>query len=65
MKTLDEYLRSNNATRLAEQLGVTKGYISQLRHGNASVSLKRAFQIQAATGGEVLASSFVDMEAAE
>ena len=65
MKTLDEYLKANNATRLAEQLGVTKGYISQLRHGNASVSLRMAFRIEDATGGAVLASSFIDRAVAE
>ena len=60
MEKLNQWLEDNKATALADQIGVTKAYIWQLRKGRTSISLKRAFQIEDATGGAVPARSWLD-----
>jgi len=60
MEKLNEWLAHNKVSDLAAALGVTKGYISQLRKGSTSISLRRAFQIEDATGGAVPARSWLD-----
>jgi len=59
MEKLDAYLNENSSSELARILGVTKGYVSQLRHGRREPSLRRAFQIEDATGGAVPARGWL------
>jgi DNA-binding transcriptional regulator YdaS (Cro superfamily) len=59
MEKLNAWLEENKASDLAERLGVTKGYIWQLRKGRTSISLRRAFQIEDATNGAVPARSWL------
>ena len=60
MEKLKQYLSHNKATDLAASLGVTKGYIWQLKEGRAIPSLRRAIQIEDATGGAVPARAWVE-----
>ena len=46
------YLRDNNMTQtqLAEQLGVTKGYVSQIMKGEFNYTLKKLIELSLAVG---------------
>ncbi len=46
-------LERGAAKKLAESLGISKSYLSQLASGAAPISPARCVQIEMATGGEV------------
>ncbi|KMJ46924.1 YdaS family helix-turn-helix protein [Xenorhabdus khoisanae] len=46
-------LKRGEAKRLAEKLGVSSSYLSQMAHGHAPVPLARCFDIENATDGKV------------
>jgi len=51
-RQLTEYLENNNMTQtqLAQQLGVTKGYISQILNGNFDYKLSKLVELSLAIG---------------
>jgi transcriptional regulator with XRE-family HTH domain len=51
-RQVDAYLKENNMTQtqLAEKLGVTKGYISQIMKGEFNYTLKKLIEISLALG---------------
>ncbi|CAM3698197.1 transcriptional regulator [Xenorhabdus thuongxuanensis] len=46
-------LKRGEAKRLAEKLGVSSSYLSQMAHGHAPVPPARCFDIEKATDGKV------------
>ena len=52
---LKDYLskRRGNATTLADKLGVSISFLSQMASGNAAISPRRAIEIERFTDGEV------------
>ena len=55
--TLDEYISTTgrSASELAADLGISRSYLSEIRHCKATPSLKLAFAIERATDGLVSA----------
>jgi transcriptional regulator with XRE-family HTH domain len=51
-RQLTAYLKDNNMTQnqLAEQLGVTKGYVSQIMKGEFNYTLKKLIELSLAVG---------------
>jgi transcriptional regulator with XRE-family HTH domain len=49
-REVNEYLKSNTQTQLAEELGVTKGYISQILNGNFDHRLSKFVELSIAVG---------------
>jgi len=49
-RMVDEYIKREGITqtKLAEQLGVSKGYISQIMNGNFNFSLKKMIELSLA-----------------
>lgn len=64
MTQLRAYLTQKNIRQsaLAEMLGVSNGYMSQIINGDKRPSLDLAFKIEDATGGAITARSWVDEE---
>lgn len=64
-REINDYLETNNLTRsqFAEQLGVTKGYISQILNGNFDHKISKLVQLLLAIG-KVPDLKFVDLETA-
>lgn len=61
---LDTYLNDAGETRsdFAKQLGVSRQYVSNLINGHTGATLKKAFAIQEATKGKVLAADILAFE---
>lgn len=57
--TLDEYISETgrSASEIAADLGISRSYLSEIRHGKAAPSLRIAFAIERATGGLVSAEA--------
>lgn len=57
---ITDWLKENIVSRaaLAERLGVSRGYMSDLANGNKKPSLEIAMRIHLATGGEVTLESW-------
>jgi transcriptional regulator with XRE-family HTH domain len=51
-RQVNAYLKENNMTQnqLAEQLGVTKGYVSQIMKGEFNYTLKKLIELSLAVG---------------
>ena len=63
-RQVSEYLESNegmNQTKLAEKLGVTKGYVSQVMNGNFNYTLKKIIELSLAVN-KVPIFKFQDMD---
>lgn len=63
---LDEFMDANSIpnTAMAEKLGVDESYISHLRSGRRTPSLKIASKIESTTDGKVRVTSWADQDAA-
>jgi transcriptional regulator with XRE-family HTH domain len=65
MNKLDEYLTKigrGAAAKVARDAGTSEGRISRLRKGLDEPSLRMAFAIENATGGDVPARSWLDTQ---
>jgi DNA-binding transcriptional regulator YdaS (Cro superfamily) len=60
MEKLVEYLKTHKGSALAASLGISPSYLSDMKKGNRRPSLKLAFAIEEATGGQVPARSWVE-----
>lgn len=56
-----EFIETSGHTRSAwaDRLGISRSYLSDLLNGNKTPSLELAVQIERATGGAVLATSWI------
>lgn len=63
---LDEFMEAKGIpnTAMAAKLGVDESYISHLRSGRKTPSLRIASKIESATEGEVRATSWAAQDAA-
>lgn len=59
MEQLRIYLRKHKANALAEAIGISPSYLSDIKKGNRVPSLRVAFAIEDATEGAVPARSWV------
>lgn len=59
MEQLHAYLRTHKAIALAQAIGISPSYLSDIKKGNRVPSLKVAFAIEDATKGAVPARSWV------
>lgn len=59
MKHLQKYLKTHKATALAEAVGISPSYLSDMKKGNRVPSLRVAFAIEEATDGAVPARSWL------
>jgi transcriptional regulator with XRE-family HTH domain len=65
MNKLDEYLTNigrGAAAQVARDAGTSEGRISRLRKGLDEPTLRMAFAIEKATGGDVPARSWIDTQ---
>ena len=62
MKMLHHFITQNGTTqaKLAEAIGVSRGYMSELVGGTKTPSLETAFAIERATNGAVPAYSWIE-----
>ena len=59
MEHLQTYLKTHKATALAQAVGMSPSYLSDMKKGNRVPSLKVAFAIEDATQGAVPARGWV------
>ena len=59
MEQLRTYLKKHKANVLAEAIGISPSYLSDIKKGNRVPSLRVAFAIEDATEGTVPARSWV------
>jgi len=59
MEHLKAYLKTHKAGPLAEAVGISQSYLSDMKKGNRSPSLRVAFAIEDATDGAVPARSWL------
>jgi len=59
MKHLQAYLKTHKAGPLAEAVGISQSYLSDMKKGNRVPSLRVAFAIEDATQGAVPARSWL------
>lgn len=59
MEHLQTYLKTHKATALAQSVGISPSYLSDMKKGNRVPSLKVAFAIEDATQGAVPARGWV------
>lgn len=59
MEQLHAYLKTHKANALAEAIGISPSYLSDIKKGNRVPSLRVAFAIEDATQGAVPARSWV------
>ena len=59
MEQLRTYLKKHKANVLAEAIGISPSYLSDIKKGNRVPSLRVAFAIEDATEGAVPARSWV------
>jgi DNA-binding transcriptional regulator YdaS (Cro superfamily) len=59
MEHLKAYLKTHKAKALAEAIGVSPSYLSDMKKGNRVPSLRVAFAIEDATQGAVPARGWV------
>ena len=59
MKQLHAYLKTHKANALAEAIGISPSYLSDIKKGNRVPSLRVAFAIEDATSGAVPARSWL------
>jgi transcriptional regulator with XRE-family HTH domain len=59
MEHLKAYLKTHKAGPLAEAVGISQSYLSDMKKGNRSPSLRVAFAIEDATNGAVPARSWL------
>ena len=59
MEQLRIYLKKHKANALAEAIGISPSYLSDIKKGNRVPSLRVAFAIEDATQGAVPARSWV------
>ena len=59
MEHLQTYLKTHKATALAQAVGISPSYLSDMKNGNRAPSLKVAFAIEDATQGAVPARGWV------
>ena len=59
MEQLRTYLKKHKANALAEAIGISPSYLSDIKKGNRVPSLRVAFAIEDATEGAVPARSWV------
>jgi len=56
MQTLKDYLKTSTQQEFADKIGVSRQMVSHWVKGTNRITAERAVQIEAATGGQVLAS---------
>jgi DNA-binding transcriptional regulator YdaS (Cro superfamily) len=59
MEQLQTYLKTHKAKPLAEAVGISQSYLSDMKKGNRTPSLRVALAIEDATNGAVPARSWV------
>ena len=59
MEQLHAYLKTHKANALAEAVGISPSYLSDIKKGNRVPSLRVAFAMEEATQGAVPARSWV------
>ncbi len=59
MEPLRTYLKTHKAIALAQAVGISQSYLSDIKNGNRVPSLRVAFAIEDATQGAVPARSWV------
>jgi transcriptional regulator with XRE-family HTH domain len=59
MEQLSQYLKTRKAKELAEQIGISASFLSDMKKGNRTPGLKVAFALEDATGGAVTARSWL------
>jgi transcriptional regulator with XRE-family HTH domain len=59
MEHLQEYLKTHKGSALAQAVGISASYLSDIKKGNRVPSLRVAFAIEDATNGDVPARSWV------
>jgi transcriptional regulator with XRE-family HTH domain len=59
MEHLHNYLKKHKANALAQEVGISQSYLSDIKKGNRVPSLRVAFAIEDATQGFVPARSWV------
>jgi len=59
MEHLQTYLKTHKAKPLAEAVGISQSYLSDMKKGNRTPSLRVALAIEDATNGAVPARSWV------
>lgn len=66
MANIRDFLRQSGSTqaKLADELGISRGYMSELVAGSKIPSLGVAVAIERATGGAIPASSWVPLDEA-
>ena len=60
MEHLKTYLKTHKAKPLAEAVGISQSYLSDMKKGNRTPSLRVALAIEDATNGAVPARSWVE-----
>ena len=60
MEHLQTYLKTHKAKPLAEAVGISQSYLSDMKKGNRTPSLRVALAIEDATNGAVPARSWVE-----
>jgi transcriptional regulator with XRE-family HTH domain len=60
MEQLQAYLKTHKATALAQAVGISASYLSDIKKGNRVPSLRVAFAIEDATNGAVPARSWAN-----
>lgn len=63
MSALDQYFAETgeNASKLAERMGVSPSAITRPLRGERNASMNLAMKVEAATGGRVTAVAFLDI----
>ena len=60
MEHLKEYLKTHKGSALAQAVGISASYLSDIKKGNRVPSLRVAFAIERATEGKVPARAWVE-----